>query len=222
MPTKASYEPATGDLIEITLPPPPPSGIVPEDIPLEILYEDEWLLAINKQAGIICHPARATQSGTVANAVAFHAKTLSRTDDPFRPGIVHRLDKNTTGVMLIAKTDEAHWRICMQFERRTIRKQYFAVCEGRSSQLDGDIINKPLAPHPETTQRMILPGANPPRQAMFKEAVTEYKRQHAAIVGYTTVDLFPKTGQDPPTARTHGVDRAPDRRRHALRRQAGE
>ncbi len=140
MPTKASYEPASGDLVEVTMPPPPPSGIVPEEIPLDIIYEDEWLLAINKQAGIICHPARSTQSGTIANAVAFHAKSLSHGDDPFRPGIMHRLDKNTTGVMLIAKTDEAHWRVALQFERRTMKKQYVAVCEVRIT-LDGDIIN---------------------------------------------------------------------------------
>ena len=193
LPTKPSYEPAAGDLVQIVLPPPPPTELVPEDIPLDIIYEDEWLLAINKAAGIVCHPARATQSGTIANAVAFYAERLSHGTDPFRPGIMHRLDKNTTGVMLIAKTDEAHWRVALQFERRTIRKEYFAVCEGEI-RLDGDLINKPLAPHPQTTQRMILPGANPPRQAMFKEAITEY-RVSARYKGYTTVDLFPKTGR---------------------------
>lgn len=193
MPTKASYEPASGDVVEIRLPPPPPSELIPEDIPLDIIYEDEWLLVINKQTGIICHPARATQSGTVANAVAYHAEQLSHGDDPFRPGIVHRLDKNTTGLMLIAKSDEAHWRISLQFERRTIRKEYFAICEGKFA-LDGDIIHKPLAPHPETTQRMILPSANPPRQAMFKDAITEY-RVNTRYQGYTTVKLFPKTGR---------------------------
>jgi len=193
LPTKASYEPAGGDVIEISLPPPPPCELVPEDIPLDIIYEDEWLLAINKHAGIICHPARATQSGTVANAVAYHAEKLSRGVDPFRPGIMHRLDKNTTGVMLIAKSDEAHWRVALQFERRTMRKEYFAVCEGELT-LDGDVINKPLAPHPVTTQRMVLPTANPPRQAMFKEAITEY-RVATRYRGYTTVNLFPKTGR---------------------------
>ncbi len=193
LPTKASYEPATGDEIRIVLPPPAPSGIVPEDIPLDIIYEDEWLLAINKQAGIICHPAHAEQTGTIANAVAFHAEKLSRGDDPFRPGIMHRLDKNTTGVMLIAKCDEAHWRVALQFERRTLRKEYFAICEGVFSR-DGDIINKPLAPHPETTKRMVLPSAMPPRQAMFKEAITEYRVQ-ARYRGFTAVALFPKTGR---------------------------
>ncbi len=193
LPTKPSYEPAAGDLVEITLPPPPPSELVPQDIPLDIIYEDEWLLAINKPEGIVCHPAWPTQTNTIANAVAFHAKKLSRGSDPFRPGIMHRLDKNTTGVMLIAKTDEAHWRIALQFERRTMRKEYFAICEGQIA-LDGDIINKPLAPHPSTTQRMILPAASPPRQAMFKEAITEYhvvKRYR----GYSTVELYPKTGR---------------------------
>ena len=192
-PTKASYEPAGGDLVEIILPPPPPSEVIPEDLPLDIVYEDEWLLAINKPTGMICHPARATQTGTVANAVAFHAASLSHGDDPFRPGIVHRLDKNTTGIMLIAKCDEAHWRVALQFERRTIRKEYFAICEGEIA-LDGDIIHKPLAPHPETTQRMILPSASPPRQAMFKEAITEY-RVNTRYRGYTSVDLSPKTGR---------------------------
>ncbi len=193
LPTKASYEPSCGDEVSITLPPPPSREVVPEDIPLEVIYEDEWMLAINKQSGIICHPAHGTQTGTVVNAVAFHADKLSSGSAPYRPGIVHRLDKNTTGVMLIAKTDEAHWRIALQFERRTIRKQYFAICEGGLT-LDADVINKPLAPHPETTQRMVLPTAMPPRQAMFKEATTEY-RVEERFQGYTTVNLFPKTGR---------------------------
>lgn len=193
MPTKASYEPAAGDLIELHLPPPPPSEIEPQDLPLDIIYEDEWLIAINKGTGMVCHPAFPGQNNTVANAVAFHAETLSRGEDPFRPGIVHRLDKNTTGVLLIAKNDEAHWRVSLQFERRTMKKEYFAICEGKVT-LDGDIINRPLAPHPETTQRMIMPSQNPPRQAMFKEAITEY-RVKTRYRGYTGVELFPKTGR---------------------------
>jgi len=193
LPTKASYEPAAGDLVRIVLPPPPPSEVLPEDIPLDIVYEDEWIIVINKAVNMVCHPAYAGQTGTVANAVAYHVGKLSAGDDPFRPGIVHRLDKNTTGLLLVAKTDEAHWRVSLQFERRTVKKQYFAVCEGRV-ELDSDVINKPLAPHPSTTQRMILPSAMPPRQAMFKEAITEY-RVNTRYRGYTTVDLFPRTGR---------------------------
>lgn len=193
LPSKASHEPAAGDNIKIILPPPRSTELIPENIPLNIIYEDDWYLVLNKHAGIICHPAHGNQSGTIANAVAYHADQLSAGSEPYRPGIVHRLDKNTTGVMMIAKTDEAHWRLSMQFERRTIKKEYFAICEGQIS-LDGDVINKPLAPHPETTQRMILPGANPPRQAMFKEAITEY-RVDTRYKGFTTVNLFPKTGR---------------------------
>jgi 23S rRNA pseudouridine1911/1915/1917 synthase len=193
LPTKPSYEPDLGDRVQIVLPPPEPTDIVPEDIPLDIVYEDDWVLAINKRTGIVCHPAHPSQTGTIANAVAFYAERLSKGSDPFRPGIVHRLDKNTTGVMIIAKTDEAHWRISRQFEHRTTRKVYFAIAEGEIER-DGDIINKPLGPHPETTQRMILPGNHPPRQAMFKEAITEY-RVHKRYRGYTTVHLMPKTGR---------------------------
>ncbi|MDO8631779.1 MAG: RluA family pseudouridine synthase [Phycisphaerales bacterium] len=193
MPTKASYEPASGDWIQVVLPPPLPSEVLPQDIPIEVIYEDEWLIAINKHEGIVCHPAWTGQTGTVANAVAYHCGKVSGGDDPCRPGIVHRLDKNTTGVLLIAKTEEAHWRVALQFERRTLKKEYFAICEGRIA-LDGDVINKPLAPHPSTTQRMILPGGFPPRQAMFKEAITEY-RVVRRYKGYTTVALFPRTGR---------------------------
>lgn len=193
MPTKASYEPAPGDVITLVLPPPPPTDIVPEDIPLDIVYEDDWLLVINKQPGIVCHPGYPGQTGTIVNAAAFYADRISSGSEPFRPGILHRLDKNTTGVLVIAKTDEAHWRVALQFERRTTRKEYFAICHGQIK-LDGDVINKPLAPHPNTTQRMVLPTAIPPRQAMFKEAVTEY-RVEKRYRGYTTVALFPKTGR---------------------------
>jgi len=193
LPTKPSYEPRTGDWVQLILPPPPPSEVVPQDIPIDIIYEDEWLLAINKSPSIVCHPAHASQSGTIANAVAFHAKTLSRGEDPFRPGILHRLDKNTTGVLLIAKTDEAHWRVSLQFERRTVKKEYFAICEGKFA-LDGDVINRALAPHPDTTQRMVLQNHNVPRQAMFKEAITEY-RVLERFRGFTTVQLLPRTGR---------------------------
>jgi len=191
---KPSYEILAGDEVQVTLPPPPTVDVIPEDIPLDILYEDQWLMVINKQIGIVCHPGFPGQHGTIANAVMFHAGRVSAGSDPFRPGIVHRLDKNTTGVMLIAKCDEAHWRISRQFERRTTQKEYFAICEGRIA-LDGDVINRPLAPHPDTTRRMVLARPGPlPRQAMFKEAVTEY-RVLKRYRGFTTVALFPKTGR---------------------------
>ncbi len=192
LPTKASYEPAEGDLVELILPPPPPNEITPVDIPLEVLFEDDWLLIINKQAGIVCHPAYGGQIDTIANAAVFHAKSLSKGSDSFRPGILHRLDKNTTGVMAIAKTDEAHWRLSLQFERRTVTKEYFAICHGEIPRDDG-VINRPLAPTPSTMFETPTLGS-PPRQAMYKEAITEYKVQKR-YRDYSSVALFPKTGR---------------------------
>ena len=192
LPTKASYEPGAQDVIEVLLPPPEPTDIIPEDIPLDIVFEDAYLLAINKATGIICHPARATQTGTIANAVAFYAETLSHGDDPFRPGIVHRLDKNTSGVMLIAKTDEAHWRLSLQFERRTLDKTYFGIVEGEP-RLDGDIIDMPLAAHPTIKDRYTVPGM-PIRPMLFKNAVTRYEVAER-FKGFAIMHLHPKTGR---------------------------
>lgn len=191
-PTKASYEPDAGDRIELWIPPPEPTDITGEDIPLQIVYEDDDLLAINKQAGIICHPARPSQGGTIANAVVYHIQKISHGDDPCRPGIVHRLDKNTTGIMLIAKTDEAHWRLSLQFERRTIEKTYWAIVEG-DVQLDEDIINAPLAAHPTIRDRFLVPGVR--RVPMVtKEAITRY-RVVERFCGFALVQLHPKTGR---------------------------
>ncbi|MFQ5490532.1 MAG: RluA family pseudouridine synthase [Phycisphaerae bacterium] len=192
MPAKASYEPAAGDVIEMVMPPPEPTEIIAEDIPLDVIFEDDHLLAINKRTGIICHPARATQTGTIANAVAFYADQLSSGADPFRPGIVHRLDKNTTGVMLIAKSDEAHWRLSMQFERRTIEKTYFGIVEGEP-RLDSDVIDMPLAAHPTVKDRYIVPGMHV-RPILFKEAITRYEVAER-FKGFAIVHLHPKTGR---------------------------
>lgn len=193
-PTKASYEPDGGDRIDLTIPPPEPYDVIPEEIPLDILYEDDHLIAINKQKGLIVHPSKGTQRGTIANGLAFYAKSLSRGDDPFRPGIVHRLDKNTTGVMLVAKTDEAHWRLSLQFERRTVRKTYLGVVEG-SPDLDGDVIDAPLAVHPTIKDRYVVPGMTAKlANKLSKEAITEYEVVER-FRGYALVHMHPRTGR---------------------------
>lgn len=192
LPTKASYEPAAGDVLEVLIPPPPPNDVTPEDIPVDIVHEDDHIVAINKHAGIICHPAGPAQGGTIANAMAFHATTLSHGDDPYRPGIVHRLDKNTTGVMLIAKSDEAHWRLSLQFERRTTQKTYFGICEGEPSR-DQDLINQPLGAHPMIKDRYMNPGQLP-RAMLFKEAITQYAVKER-LKGFAIVHMYPKTGR---------------------------
>jgi len=190
---KCSYEPVPNDIVELKVPPPVPTDVRPEQIPLDIIYEDDHLLAINKPIGIICHPSGPAQMGTIANGLAFYAgQNLSHGDDPFRPGIVHRLDKNTSGVMLVAKTDEAHWRLGLQFERRLVQKTYFGICEGQV-RLDGDIIDQPLAAHPMIQDRYCVPGF-PTREMLFKEAVTQYRVQER-FVGFTIVHMYPKTGR---------------------------
>jgi len=191
-PTKPSYEMAAGDVIEINMPPPPPTEVIPQDIPLSIVYEDEHLIALNKQAGIICHPAHAAQTGTLVNALAHYAEQLSRGGEPFRPGIIHRLDKNTTGIMLVAKSDEAHWRLARQFERRTIQKVYLAVVHGEL-ELDGDVIDAPIGVHPVVQEKFaVMVRQN--KIDVGKNAVTRYEVAER-YRGFTLVKLFPRTGR---------------------------
>ncbi len=191
-PTKPSYEMAGGDIIEMVIPDPEPPEVVPEDIPVDIVYEDDYLIAINKDEGIICHPARAEQTGTIVNALAFYANSLSHGQDPFRPGIVHRLDKNTTGIMLVAKTDEAHWRLALQFERRTIQKTYLAVVHGEMN-LDGDTIDAPIGVHPVVREKFaVMIREN--RINVAKNAVTHYEVAER-FRDFTLVRLMPKTGR---------------------------
>jgi 23S rRNA pseudouridine1911/1915/1917 synthase len=191
-PTKSSYEMCGGDLVELVIPAPEPRELVPESIPLSILYEDEHLLALNKPAGIICHPARGDQTGTLANALAFYAEQLSHGDDPFRPGIVHRLDKNTTGVMLVAKTDEAHWRLALQFERRTVQKSYLAIVHG-NPHLDGDTIDAPIGIHPVVREKFAV-LIRESKIDVAKKAVTHYEVLER-YRDYALVKLLPKTGR---------------------------
>jgi len=191
-PTKCSYPLNPGDVIELVVPEPEPREIVPEPIPLDILYEDDHIIVLNKQAGIICHPARPSQTGTLANALAWHSQQLSDGSDPARPGIVHRLDKNTTGVMIAAKTNEAHFRLGWQFERRTIEKVYLAVVH-KVLELDEDIINAPLAKHPVIKDKYLVPGSRYYNQ-VTKEAITRY-RVIERFSGYTFMELRPKTGR---------------------------
>lgn len=189
---KSSYEIRGGDIVELVIPSPEPPEVAPEPMDLDILFEDAHLLAVNKPAGIICHPANAEQRGTLVNGLAHYAAQLSHGSDPFRPGIVHRLDKNTTGVMLVAKTDEAHWRLSLQFERRTVQKTYVAVVEGELN-LDSDVIDAPIGVHPVVREKFaVLVREN--KIDIGKPAVTTYEVAER-FRGYTLVRLFPKTGR---------------------------
>ena len=189
---KPSYEPDGGDLVELVIPPPEPTEIVPEPMELDIVYEDEHMLAVNKPTSLVCHPARSSQTGTLANGLAHYSEHLSRGSDPFRPGIVHRLDKNTTGILLVAKTDEAHWKLGMQFEQRTIHKTYLAVVEG-TVQLDADVIDSPIGNHPDVHDRYLVADARI-RNMLVKQAVTRYEVVRRFRT-HSIVRLYPKTGR---------------------------
>lgn len=152
---KASTVLRAGDTVEIVVPPPPSKEIVPEDIPLDVLYEDEHIIVLNKQPDIIVHPARSHLKGTMLSALAYHFRhrsphggALSTVGDEFaRPGVVHRLDRHTSGCIVFAKQDEAHWKLGHQFEYRRVDKRYLAVVEGRVEP-DQDTIILPIGPHP--------------------------------------------------------------------------
>ncbi|HZW11181.1 MAG TPA: RluA family pseudouridine synthase [Phycisphaerales bacterium] len=152
-PAKPSTRLFQDDRVEVVVPPLPEKGIRPEEIPLEALYEDEHLIVLNKQPDIIVHPARSELTGTMINALAWRFKhvsggALSGVGEEFaRPGVVHRLDRNTSGCIVFAKSDEAHWKLGRQFERRSVDKRYLALVHGRVEP-DGQVIDLPIGPHP--------------------------------------------------------------------------
>ncbi len=137
---KPSYKVLPYDLIVATYPVTPhPENAEPEDIPLNIIYEDEFLLVVNKPAGMVAHPAYANYTGTLVNALLHHTKNLSSTNQPGRPGIVHRLDKDTSGLLVVAKDDFTHSRLSYQFSKHNIEREYWAVCWGHFDKKNGKI-----------------------------------------------------------------------------------
>jgi 23S rRNA pseudouridine1911/1915/1917 synthase len=128
---KSSYLLNPKDVIEITFPRPPRMDAEPENIPLDIVFEDAFLLIVNKPAGMVTHPAYNNYSGTLVNALLHHCNNLSTLNTGMRPGIVHRLDKDTTGLMVVAKTDAVHAFLAKQFSKRTIDREYWAIVWGR-------------------------------------------------------------------------------------------
>lgn len=188
--TRASYKLRAADELEVELTPAPSETFAPENIPVNIVYEDEQIIVVDKPAGLVVHPAAGNQGGTLANALAYHFQQLSTTGGPARPGIVHRLDKDTSGLLVVAKTEAAHDNLASQFRARQVFKSYLALVHG-SLVADSGRIEQPIARDPANRMRMaVVPGG---RQALSLYKVRQ--RFHR----FTLLDVELKTG------RTHQI-----------------
>ena len=186
---KASYKVLAKDEVEVELTPPPASSFTPENIPLDIVFEDDHITVINKPAGLVVHPAAGIHSGTLANALAYHFQQLSNAGS-IRPGIVHRLDKDTSGLLVVAKTEADHENLSEQFRAREIFKSYIALVYGVVKQ-DSGRIEQPIARDPRNRTRMaIVPGG--------RGALSLYKVRRS-YNSFTLLDVELKTG------RTHQI-----------------
>jgi 23S rRNA pseudouridine1911/1915/1917 synthase len=192
-PTKRSYKVRSGDRIRIWLPTPQRSDPVPENIPLHILYEDDYLAVVNKPYAMVVHPARGNWTGTLVNALAYHFQHLSTLNGEYRPGIVHRLDRDTSGVILVAKEEITHRELSMQFETRKVFKEYVAITAGVLDR-DSDYIEKRIGHHPHDRIKMMVTD-DPDRG---KDACTFYEVKER-FRGHSFVRVQPRTG------RTHQI-----------------
>lgn len=187
-----SYLVKKGDIIAIEIPEPVELDIVPENIPIEIVYQDEYLLVVNKPKGMVVHPATGNYSGTLVNALLYHCKgQLSSINGVIRPGIVHRIDKNTSGLLIVAKTDKAHVGLAEQIKAHTFTREYHAVICGILKNSNG-IIEAPIGRHPVDRKKMCVTENN------SKNAKTEYTVL-AEFNNYSYVKLKLFTG------RTHQI-----------------
>ncbi len=181
-----------GDEVTYEKPEPVPSKIVPEDIPLDIIYEDPYLLVVNKPAGMVVHPSAGNNSKTLVNALMSHCKgTLSGINGVIRPGIVHRLDKDTSGLLIVAKTDEAHIGLAKQIKEHSFLRIYNAIVLGKYKEKTGEI-NLPIGRDPKNRKRMAVTEKNSRNALTLYRVLEEYS-------GYSLVEFELKTG------RTHQI-----------------
>ncbi len=184
---KNSFRVSEGEQIEIILPEPPAFQLQAEEIPLDIVYEDEEIIVINKPSGMIVHPAAGVMQGTIVNALMAHAPHLSPYGLPYRPGVVHRLDKETSGLILFAKTSRAHLFIAEQFKNRKVIKKYIALVWGRIKQTKGEI-DMPLGRDIRNRKRIST------KTKKAREAKTSYQVLEN-LPGFSLLELHPLTGR---------------------------
>ena len=189
LPVKPSRRLRVNDRLDVSLIEQPDDSLTPEDIPLEIIFEDDALAVINKPADMVTHPSKGHLRGTLAAAVQFHFDQLSDTAGQLRPGIVHRLDRDTTGVILIAKRNQTHHRLSAQFERREVQKEYRAIVRGEIDR-DADRIETHIRVHPKAREKMIVCDAG----ERARHAVTDFEVVER-FDGFTYVKLKPHTGR---------------------------
>ncbi len=167
---KPSHRVRAGDLIEIELPEPPPTELVAEEMPLRIFFEDEWILVVDKPAGLVVHPGAGVATGTLANGILAHTRAAIGARG--RPGIVHRIDKDTSGLLVVAKTEAALAALTAQFQERTVGKRYTALVHGRM-RADAGQIDAPIARDPRVRVRMKVVRAGQGRPALTRWTVVE-------------------------------------------------
>lgn len=187
---KPAYKLHPKDQIEVELTPAPSSTFPPEDIPLDVVYEDEDLIVVNKPAGMVVHPAAGVETGTLVNALAFRFQKLSARGGPARPGIVHRLDKDTSGLLVVAKTEIAHEDLSNQFRAREVFKSYMALVHGQMEAGTGQI-DQPIARDPHHRTRMAIVAGGRPSLSLY--------RVRKGFDRFTLLDVELKTG------RTHQI-----------------
>lgn len=190
-PVTKKYKVLSGDIIEIESFAPEPVLLAPEPINLEIVFEDDYLAVINKPAGLVTHPGAGNKSGTLVNALLYHLKTLAATDEPDRPGIVHRLDKNTSGLLLVAKEEGVYRKLQKAIQNREVKRTYLALVCGHM-QSDSDIIDLPIGRSIKDRKKMAVTDQN------SRAAQTEY----SLIKRYRSYDLLDVTLL---TGRTHQI-----------------
>lgn len=187
---KASYRVRPGDLISVSIPQPEPETVEPEEIDLDIIYEDAGLLVLNKPRGMVVHPGAGRHSGTLVNALLARCKDLSGIGGVVRPGIVHRLDRDTSGVMVVAKNDSVHLRLAADLASRKVTREYVAIVRGNISEDDG-VIDAPIGRHPVDRKRQAV-------RADGRRAVTRFHVEQR-FGDYTLVRVVLETG------RTHQI-----------------